>query len=294
MQLISEEEGAVFFLQIKNCAIVSINTRSKVTKVILGNLSGTPDGIQIDHEKGLIYWTNMGMDYNQRDGTIEVCRLDGTDHQILIGNGLLTTPKQLQLDKKNNLLYWCDREGGKVMRSQCDGSGIEILVDNAKGHCGVVDILEQCVGVTVDTENNKLYWTQKGPAKGNKGRIFCTHMDVAPRKTPVTEKEIDVLLDNLPEPIDLEIDKENHLLYWTDRGSPPQGNTLNTAKITGGSLIGHHIICGGFDEAIGLTLDRKNNCVYVSDLGGGIYRVDIKTGEKERLWHQDSLTGITG
>jgi hypothetical protein len=29
------------------------------------------------------------------------------------------------------------------------------------------------------------------------------------------------------EPIDLELDLKNRMLYWTDRGDPPSGNTVN-------------------------------------------------------------------
>ena len=35
----------------------------------------------------------------------------------------------------------------------------------------------------------------------------------------------------VPEPIDLELDLKNRVLYWTDRGDPPRGNTVNRAPI---------------------------------------------------------------
>jgi hypothetical protein len=40
-----------------------------------------------------------------------------------------------------------------------------------------------------------------------------------------------VLFDRLPEPIDLELDLTNRVLYWTDRGDPPRGNTVNRAPV---------------------------------------------------------------
>jgi hypothetical protein len=40
-----------------------------------------------------------------------------------------------------------------------------------------------------------------------------------------------VLLDKLPEPIDLELDPAKRALYWTDRRDPPHGNTVNRAAI---------------------------------------------------------------
>jgi hypothetical protein len=38
-------------------------------------------------------------------------------------------------------------------------------------------------------------------------------------------------LPALPEPIGLKLDLENLVLYWTDRGDPPRGNTVNRAPI---------------------------------------------------------------
>jgi hypothetical protein len=38
-------------------------------------------------------------------------------------------------------------------------------------------------------------------------------------------------MNNLPEPIDLDLDPVNRTLYWTDRGDPPRGNTVNRAPM---------------------------------------------------------------
>ena len=40
------------------------------------------------------------------------------------------------------------------------------------------------------------------------------------------------MFKDLPEPIDLEIDHTTRTLYWTDRGDPPHGNTVNRAHWT--------------------------------------------------------------
>jgi hypothetical protein len=74
------------------------------------------------------------------------------------------TPKQLQLDEKNRKLYWCDREGMRVMRANVDGSNLETLVDTSEGDSRPgKDIKKWCVGIVLDVEAGKLYWTQKGP-----------------------------------------------------------------------------------------------------------------------------------
>ena len=84
------------------------------------------------------------------------------DHNIVPPGGTFT-PKQLQLDKKNGKLYWCDREGMRVMRVNLDGSKIETLVDTSQGDPRPgPDQGKWCVGIAVDAEGGKFYWTQKG------------------------------------------------------------------------------------------------------------------------------------
>jgi hypothetical protein len=45
------------------------------------------------------------------------------------------------------------------------------------------------------------------------------------------QTDIEGFFDRLPEPIDLELDHKKRVLYWTDRGDPPRGNTPNRASI---------------------------------------------------------------
>lgn len=63
-------------------------------------------------------------------------------------------------------------------------------------------------------------------------------------------------MDHLPECIDLEFDDETGILYWTDRGEIPLGNTLNKKTLIGKppaseQKLGRQILAQGFAEAIG-------------------------------------------
>jgi hypothetical protein len=83
----------------------------------------------------------------------------------------------------------------------------------------------------VDARRGKFYWTQKGPSKAGKGRIFRANLDIPSGETPWDRSDIELLFDHLPEPIDLEIDTDENRLYWTDRGEYPRGNSLNRAFV---------------------------------------------------------------
>ncbi|WP_236597081.1 hypothetical protein [Paraburkholderia hiiakae] len=260
--------------------------------MIVDELKGTPDGIQFDKRRNTIYWTNMGLDFNADDGSIEAIDLNGENRHVLAGKRAFTTPKQLYLDASRELLYWCDREGGAVWRSKTDGSELTRLVDRSSAEGGKSAILNQCVGIALDHANQRILWTQKGPAKGGQGRIFSAGLEMPVGETAANRSDIKVLLKDLPEPIDLEIDAENALLYWTDRGAAPYGNSLNRARLTPDGLLDSQVICVGFAEAIGLAVDAGANAAFVADLGGQIWRVDLETGNKELIFKLGHITGI--
>lgn len=166
-----------------------------------------------------------------------------------------------------------------------------------------------CVGVTVDVKAGKFYWSQKRPSKGGKGRIFRANIAMPPGETAETRSDIEVLFEGLPEPIDLEIVPQTQMLYWTDRGEYPMGNTLNRAFVgpemqgTGQgtkleigetrteSVKEHHeykknLLARHFHEAIGLKIDAVAGNIYITDLGGSVYRFDMEGKDKKVIWRR--------
>lgn len=103
-------------------------------------------------------------------------------------------------------------------------------------------------------------------------------------------------MDRLSEPVDLEIDEASGILYWTDRGERPLGNSLSRMQLdaSGVPLQKHEVICQNFNETIGLRLDVERGHIYVTDLGGSIYRCNLDGQQKQKLYSQESraLTGI--
>ena len=292
----------IFALRSDQPSIFSIDCTGQDYRLIIDGLEGVPDGIQVDKGRSVVYWTNMGrrhiaddgtIEFDMEDGSVEAVDLEGKNRRFLAGNGAFSTPKQLHLDAGRELLYWSDREGGAVWRSRTDGKELTCLIDRSSVPGGRRAILNQCVGVAVDYTNERLLWTQKGPAKGGQGRIFCAGLEMPAGQTASDRTDIEVLLSDLPEPIDLEIDTKRQVLYWTDRGAPPYGNSLNRAKLTPNGLVDPQVICVGFSEAIGLAVDAAAGVAFVADLGGHIWRVDLSTGRSEVIFALGRITGIT-
>src|SRR6267142_6261677 len=152
----------LFFLDAGGGRVMSCNPDGSDLRTIVSQAGNLPDGIVVDENSGHIYWTNMGT-LGANDGSILRANLDGTNLTTIVPAGGTHTPKQLQLDKKNGKLYWCDREGMRVMRSNIDGSNIETLIRTGEGEADRADQTRWCVGIAIDVEGGKLYWTQKGP-----------------------------------------------------------------------------------------------------------------------------------
>src|SRR5713226_2243045 len=286
--------GRLYFLEASGGRIHSVNADGSDPKVIVTG-ARVPDGVVVDLEAGHIYWTNMGVP-SKNDGSIERVDLDGKNRITIIGEGKTFTPKQLHLEKKSGKLYWCDREGMRVMRANLDGSGIETLVDTSQGDPRPgPDATKWCVGIAVDVKGGKFYWTQKGPDNGDKGRIFRANVEIPPGETPANRRDVELVYDKLPEPIDLEIDPATRTLYWTDRGDPPRGNTVNRAALDSpsGKRKAPEIIFSHLMEGIGLALDHAGGRMFVTDLGGSVYSANVDGSKpKVLLFVQGNLTGI--
>jgi hypothetical protein len=281
--------GRLFVLDLSGDRIHSMNPDGSGRKTIVTDCRWC-DGIVVDVEAGHIYWTNMGVP-NLNDGSIERADLDGGNRRVIVPQGATHTPKQVHLDKPNGKLYWCDREGMRVMRANLDGSQVETLVETGRGDTDRRDQRRWCVGITVDPKQGKIYWTQKGPDNGGEGRIFRANIDMPKGVSPANRSDIEVLFDQLPEPIDLEFDVENRVLYWTDRGDPPRGNTVNRVPVD--KKVAPEILIRHLEEGIGIALDVPGNRMFITDLAGSVYSADLD-GENERhlLYGQGNLTGI--
>jgi hypothetical protein len=281
--------GRLFFLELSGGRIHSSNPDGSDLKTIVADCR-LPDGIVVDVEAGQIYWTNMGS-IGHDDGSIERADLDGRNRVVIVPQGITHTPKQIHLDKAGSKLYWCDREGMRVMRANLDGSQVETLVAAGHGDQDRLDQTRWCVGITIDPKHGKLYWTQKGPDNAGLGRIFRANIDISQGEGPTNRSDIEVLFDRLPEPIDLELDLAKRVLYWTDRGDPPRGNTVNRAPIDGTTTS--EILVTHLMEGIGIALDIPGNRMFVTDLGGSVYSADLD-GKNPRnfLFAQGNLTGI--
>src|SRR5260370_27806476 len=178
----------LFFLSASSGQVFSANPDGSDLKVIVSEGRRLPDGIVVDVAAGHLYWTNMG-NPTANDGSIERANLDGSNLTHIVRPGDTLAPKHLQLDEKSRKLYWCDREGMRVMRANVDGSNIETLVDTGEGDSRPgKDIKKWCVGIVLDVEADKLYWTHKAPHNPAYDRLFLANLEIPTGQRPANPK----------------------------------------------------------------------------------------------------------
>jgi hypothetical protein len=286
--------GRLFFLDLAAGRVLSANADGSGLTTLVEEGRKLPDGLAIDIAAGHLFWTNMG-NPKVNDGSILRSDLDGANMTTIVAPGGTFTPKQLQIEKSTRKLYWCDREGMRVMRANLDGSSIETLVDTSRGDPRPgADPTKWCVGIAVDVEKGKFYWSQKGGDNAGQGSVLRANITMPQGQTAASRRDIEVLYEGLPEPIDLDIDPGTRMLYWTDRGDPPRGNTVNRAllDVSPGARGAPEIVFDHLMEGIGLALDPKGGRMFVTDLGGSMYSANLDGTNRQTL--QIALGNLSG
>jgi hypothetical protein len=131
-------------------------------------------------------------------------------------------------------------------------------------------------------------------------RSSYTGLQIPRGEDAAHRSDIEVLFDGLPEPIDLDLDLAERMIYWTDRGGGPRGNTVSRAPmsprhgVSPSSRTDQQILMRDLKEAIGIALDLRAGRLYATDLGGTVYGARLDgTDQKVVVAGQGSLTGIT-
>src|SRR6201987_355397 len=113
-------------------------------------------------------------------------------------------------------LYFLDLAGGRVLTSNPDGSNLKTIVSEGR---------KLPDGIVVDVAGGHIYWTNMGNPSANDGSIDRADLDgknvtnIIPPGNTFTPKQ-------------LQLDKKNGKLYWSDReGMRVMGANLDGSKI---------------------------------------------------------------
>ncbi len=284
----------IFYLDVQG-RVLAFDEDKPTPRTLVRSAGEGPDGIAVDVAGGHLFWTTMGVPADN-DGSLRRSQLDGSKVTTIVPTGLTYTPKQLKLDVAGQRLYWSDREGMRIQRVAIDGSGLETLVTVASGDSARKNAGNWCVGLALDLVHGFFYWTQKGPDDGMVGSIRRAHLQMPDGETDTTRTDIEVLIDGLPEPVDLDLDVAAGHMYWSDRGD----DTINRMAIeipsgkTAATRNDREILVRGVREAIGVTLDlERGHVYYTSGVGGRVGRANLDgSGAHDLVTGTGAFTGI--
>jgi sugar lactone lactonase YvrE len=122
--------------------------------------------LAIDEQNRDLYWTDLS------DSTLNSVTLDRTNAQVLISKSdpNVTYPVGLTVDPQNGKLYFTDLGEQAIYRANLDGSNVEQIVADPQ-------YVESPTTIVVDTEAQKLYWTNQGTGFFGGGSIGSSNTD---------------------------------------------------------------------------------------------------------------------
>lgn len=234
--------------------------------VVTGGMLSAPDGVTIDPEGKHFFVLNMGTVIGGgNQGSLIRYNLDGSGGEAIMKAGAMAdgetfnTGKQVTIDRVDKKLYMGDREGSKVWRCDYDGGNLQVLVSEH----GV----QQIVGVGADPTKKHFYFSDR-----NGKKLFRAGMDMPAGETHADRKDVELIYVekvNNSMPLDIELDLEERMIYWTDRTQGKiQGMHMDIpAGETPENRTDVKTIKDGLTEAIGLAYDHQEKMLFVTHNG---------------------------
>jgi len=143
--------------------IMRANLDGSEVEILVSTDLMSPVGIALDLANGKVYFTD------RYANNIKRANLDGTDVEIVVKD--TEYPVDLAIDYKSRSIYWTAREAGGIYRADVDGNNID-----GTGLAPIISGILAPIGVTIDRENNKLYYTEV-IVKAQSGHIWQSDMD---------------------------------------------------------------------------------------------------------------------
>ena len=257
----------LYWLDIAGGTVTTANADGSNDSVVArGSPLSAPDGVTIDPEGKHFFVLNMGTVIGGGNrGSLVRYNLDGSDPEVIMppgskaGDVTFNTGKQVTIDRVNKKLYMGDREGSKVWRVDYDGKNLEVLIS---GH-GV----QQIVGVGADPTERHFYFSDR-----NGKKLFRAGMDMPAGQTHADRDDVELIYVEKAAtamPLDIELDLEHRMIYWTDR---TQGKVLGMHMDmpmgeTAEDRSDVELIADGLTEAIGLAYDHQESTLFVTHAG---------------------------
>ncbi|UCH49236.1 MAG: DUF4347 domain-containing protein, partial [Betaproteobacteria bacterium] len=179
-------------------------------------------------------------------------------------NAMLVTTVDATGETEGNYseVYWVDKFDGAIYKANADGTG---------GTTTVLTGISNPVGLAVDNNGGKIYWTTN--ESGSASRIQSANLD----GSNVTD-----LVTGLVDPDNIALDLINNKMYWTDDGD----GQIRRANLDGSGV---ESLVAGLTSAQGIALDVDGGKMYWTDYGTN----KIQRANLDGSGIEDLVTGLT-
>lgn len=144
-------------------------------------------------------------------------------------------------ERIGNKIYWVDFFDGEILRSNLDGSGVEVVLSG----------LGSPKGIAVDATDGKLYWSEEGTDK-----IQCANLDGSNVQELINIKDV-------RSPTSIALDVDAGKMYWIQ-------TFVTSSEIWRANLNGSNpqrILGTSLDSLNGIALDTAGGKIYWTQLG---------------------------
>src|SRR5712664_2072568 len=224
-------------------------------------------------------------------GRILTSNPDGSDLKTIVNEGR-RLPDGIVVDVAGGHIYWTNMgnpkaNDGTIDRADLDGTNITDVVPP-----GATWTPKQ---LQLDAKNRKLYWSDREGMRVMRSNLDGSNIETLVETGHGDADRLDARNWCVGIAVDLDLDLGNRVIYWTDRGDPPRGNTVNRAPMDAapGTRKEPEIVFNHLMEGIGLSLDLETKRMFLTDLGGSVYSANLDGSNKKNLLiAQGNLSGI--
>lgn len=251
---VDSTRGRVYWSNYGMRSIRSIGVDGQGFDYLVANTLGTPNGLQIDPESGMMFWVEyLHLNFFR----LARAQLDGSNIQELYTD--YGHPRRLALDHDAGVIYWpySFYSSGGFWRCSVDGTDSEVLAEHWSEYWPL--------NVILDASAQKLYWPGREYWTGQL-KIWRCNVDTTGIEDIVTSDAADVTYDECSGGFALDLDQGK--MYWTE-------GDFNHGRIMRAGLNGE-----GLEELV--TGEFCSQDIVLDAPAGKFYWTDTRTGTMQR------------
>ncbi len=242
-------------------------------QIVVGAMFGFVGAVSVAHgeEPYRVYWTDAGNGFPDPEGTGRITRasIDGSRVEVVYTH-TFEDPIGIGLDWRRRKMYWTSTPCTCIMRSNLDGSEVELILE--------WDLFESTLeDVVVDGVGKKIYWADQTMDKIRRANLDGTEVEDLVVIDAKNNADSAVL--------GIDFDRVLNAVFWADwRRETIETYSLDTGRVT--------IVRDNVDFAYGIDVDGLLRLLHYTKPTLGVRRLSLDDGSDALLVIDSPIVGI--